>query len=40
MLLIVVLILICAGWGVQIRNKTNAVIASVRAKIEKIKKEK
>lgn len=40
MLLLVVLILVCAGFGVKIRNKANAVIQAMQAKLDRIHKEK
>jgi hypothetical protein len=40
MLIFIVLILLCAGWGVQIRKRANALIGLIKTKIEKYKGEK
>lgn len=37
MLLLIVGVLLCAGFGVKIRNKANAIIGSMKTKLEKIK---
>ncbi len=37
MLVAVVLILLCAGWGVKIRNQANALIFNIQRKIEKFR---